>query len=356
MRAGSGAFLYGLAALIAAGTVALSSCASMYGRGAAPAGAAAAGAFALSRQEAVILAAAAHAASRIARGPSPEQEYLIGRTVAANILQRYPASGSDDLDAYLNLLGQGLALHSPRPELYAGYRFLSLASDEINAFSTPGGHILVTFGLLRLTSDEDELAAVLAHEIAHASLRHGMDSIQGSRVMNLAATLIIATGNASGPGLADFTAAFGREIADTITALLISGYSQAYEFEADRTAMEILASAGYDPGSLRRVLSRMRDQTVPGDPGFASTHPEPDFRIEALRRGMAEGTLPSVPRGAVPPVLGRDRGDGSRGEGWLERAPSWIGYAGNVSPGTLPHGSLAKIRRDRYDRARTYFR
>lgn len=342
------------------GAVALASCTSMYGARASPAGDAPAGAFAMGRREAVIMAAAAHAAARIARGPTPEQEYRIGRTVAANILSRYPAGGQEPLDRYLNLLGQGLALHSPRPELFAGYRFLSLSSDETNAFSTPGGHILVTYGLLRLTDDEDELAAVLAHEIAHASLRHGMDAIQGSRVMNLAATLILASGRAAGPGMAEFTEIFGRELADNITALLISGYSQAYEFEADRAALEILASAGYDPRALLRVLSRMRDRMNPGEPGFAATHPEPSFRLEALHRGMAEGSLPSLPHPALRASLGRDQGDDFRGEGWLTLEPSWLAYRNDphapVQVAAAPWGSLAKTRRERYDIARTYFR
>jgi len=253
----------------------------------------------ITRGQAVMLAAAAVAAAGIAESPDPEQEYYIGRSVAATVLAKYPAYDNLELNRYLNLLGQGLALHSSRPEIFAGYRFLALDSMEVNAFATPGGHILVTRGLLRFARSEDELAAVLAHEIAHVTLRHGIDSVKGSRLAELATEVALAAGMSSGGEIAKFTAAFGDAISEIATTLIVSGYSQSYEFQADRTATFILKSSGYDPGALARVLSRMESAIKVGDAGFGATHPTPQAREEALASAAAEGKAAAAPKTAV---------------------------------------------------------
>ncbi len=76
------------------------------------------------------------------------------------------------------MLGQSLVIFSDRPETFGGYHFLLLDSNEINAFAAPGGLILVTRGMLQCCANEDELAAVLAHEIAHVEKKHGLTAIK----------------------------------------------------------------------------------------------------------------------------------------------------------------------------------
>jgi predicted Zn-dependent protease len=94
---------------------------------------------------------------------TPEQEYYIGRSVAAVILNKYPPYMNQPANEYLNLIGQTLAQVSEMPEIFRGYRVLVLNSNEINAFATPGGHIFITKGLLRCCRTDDAVAAVLAH-------------------------------------------------------------------------------------------------------------------------------------------------------------------------------------------------
>jgi len=81
------------------------------------------------------------AVSRSIEEFTPEQEYYIGRSVAAVILTKYPSYPNQPANEYLNLLGQTLAKVSGMPEIFYGYRFLVLNSNEINAFATPGGHL-----------------------------------------------------------------------------------------------------------------------------------------------------------------------------------------------------------------------
>jgi len=211
-----------------------------------------------------------------------EEEYYVGRAVAVQVLSSYKPYDCSILNAYLNNLGQGLALFSSRPELYNGYRFLVLDSEEINAFASPGGHIMVTRGLIRLTNSEDELAAVLAHEIAHVALRHGLSAIEGLRLTDIISEAAIDAGLASGGKVADFTAAFGDVIAGLAKQIITSGYSQACEIQADSEARRIIAEAGYDPQALERLIGRLPEREAGEQSGFAATHPSPQTRIGAL--------------------------------------------------------------------------
>ena len=114
---------------------------------------------------------------------TPEQEYYIGRAVAANILSTYKLwNGNAALTAYLNNICMAIAINSPRPYIFNGYRLAILDSNEINAFATSGGHIFVTRGLINAAKSEDALAGVIAHEIAHIQLKHGIKAIKNSRI------------------------------------------------------------------------------------------------------------------------------------------------------------------------------
>jgi predicted Zn-dependent protease len=112
---------------------------------------------------------------------TPEQEYYIGRTVAATVLGIYKPWDGPKANEYLNTLGNSLAVFSVLPETFKGYHFLIMDTDEINAFGAPSGFVLISRGLLRCAASEDEVAAILAHEIGHVSLKHGMKAISSSR-------------------------------------------------------------------------------------------------------------------------------------------------------------------------------
>lgn len=214
---------------------------------------------------------------------TPEQEYYIGRAVGATLLGSYRPLDSAVGNRYLNQVGQNLALFSDLPETYAGYRFLLLDSDEINAFAAPGGLIFVSRGMLRCCRNEEELAAVLAHEIGHVQLRHGLQAIKKSRLTS--ALTIIGTEGAKqfgGQQLAELTSAFAGSIQDVTATLVNNGYSRAFEREADQAALTILTRSGYDPGALATMLAEMQRRLKPGGVDFARTHPAPAARIAEL--------------------------------------------------------------------------
>lgn len=215
---------------------------------------------------------------------TPEQEYYIGRSVAATLLGQYKPYDDGVLTHYVNVLGQTLSRASGKPETFGGYHFLVLDTDEVNAFAAPGGLILVSRGLLKCCKTEDELASVLAHEVGHVQNEDGLRAISKSRLTS--ALTILATESAKGLGgeqLAEVTKAFEGSINDVTQTLVVNGYSRRQEYQADAAAVQIMESVGYDPNALIAMLSEMKKQIHGDSPGFAKTHPSPDDRIEAVR-------------------------------------------------------------------------
>jgi beta-barrel assembly-enhancing protease len=249
----------------------------------------------LSPQEAESLRRAGVAVGRTFQDITPEQEYYIGRSVSATILSTYRPYNDEAATTYLNLLGQSLALASDKPETFGGYRFLILDSDEINAFAAPGGFIFVTRGMLRLCRTEDELAAVLAHEIGHIQERHGLQAIRSSRLTTAFTVLALeATRNLAGDEVRTLTEAFEESIGDITHTLMAGGYSRRAEREADVAAVAILRRVGYSPAGLIRMLEEMDRQLVPGGLDFARTHPPPPTRIRDVRRSVGAGGAPAA--------------------------------------------------------------
>ena len=116
----------------------------------------------------------------------PSEEHFIGRAVAAAILAfpDYKLADAPKLNEYLNKIGSGIVASSDAVRhTFNGYHFAVLESTEINAFACPGGTVFITRGLIAKTESEDELAGVLAHEIAHVTNRHGLAAIKKGNLM-----------------------------------------------------------------------------------------------------------------------------------------------------------------------------
>jgi len=227
---------------------------------------------------------------------TPEQEYFIGRTVSAVIVNEYKPYDHQAANDYLNLLGQTLGMASDLPETFTGYHFLILDSESINAFATPSGLIFVTKGLIRCCPSEDALAAVLAHEIAHVQFKHGLQAINKSRVTSALTTIGIA-GMATHEGI-DMTLApdtFYNSVNDITTTLVNDGYSKKFEYAADKAAVTIMSRVGYNPAALLDMLRSMKDRLQPDGTDFVRTHPSPKSRISKVRKVIDATSAPQSP-------------------------------------------------------------
>jgi len=216
--------------------------------------------------------------------------------VGATILKTYKPYDNKKLNRYLNLLGQTLSQASDKPETFGGYHFLTLDTDEINAFAAPGGLIFVSRGMLKLCKNEDDLAAVLAHEVGHVQNLHGLKAIEKGRLTS-ALTILAAEGAKSfgGQELSELTDAFEGSIGDITSTMMNSGYARSAEHEADEAAVIIVKRVGYNPSGLVEMLKNMKKELKPGGGGFADTHPDPNDRISDIKEMIGNVTTVSTP-------------------------------------------------------------
>lgn len=213
-----------------------------------------------------------------------EQEYYLGRAVAATVFSKYPPLQNSQAIAYVNKVGRIVAAASDKPETYNGYKFMILDTSEINALSAPGGYVFLTKGFLGILPDEDALASVLAHEVAHIAKDHGVSAISSS---NLTGALLIigkeVANSQSNVYVSELTNLFGDSVNQVVETLISTGYSRSQEYEADAYATQLLIRTGYNPTSLRTALEQLEKSGIESNEGgWAATHPKPTKRLDKL--------------------------------------------------------------------------
>jgi len=235
------------------------------------------------------ISASADAISSAAEEINPEQEYYIGRAVAARLLSTYNVYNKKPaLTAYLNNICAAITANSPYPYIYNGYHVAILDSNEINAFATPGGHIYVTLALVNAAKNEEELASVIAHEVAHIQLKHSIKAIKNSRFTQaLLVTGTAVAGTAGGMDVKQLTDVLNESFMEIVQTLVNNGYSQDQEFDADSTAMSLMAGAGYNPSGLINLLMTL-GAVQKNDSGFGKTHPSPADRIVNAQKSISK--------------------------------------------------------------------
>lgn len=164
------------------------------------------------------------------------------------------------------------------------WEFVVFDKSEPNAFAMPGGKVGVNVGLIELANgDEDEIAAVIGHEVAHVAKRHSNKRMsQGVGVAIGGIILDTAMRNKSTGDRALARGAYG--VGATVGAVL--PFSRTQEREADDLGLIYSAKAGYDPRASIRFWQKMKSRTRKRLPQFLSTHPDPGKRIEYLQSKM----------------------------------------------------------------------
>ena len=220
---------------------------------------------------------------------TPENEYYIGRAVAATILTNYKVYSAPKTESYLNKICNTIVINSERPELFNGYHVKILDTSEVNAFATSGGHIFITRGLLACTNSEDALAGVIAHEIAHIQLQHSLKAIKTSRRGEAVFSVISAAATATDSQLAGAMS----DLTDASMDALNNGYSKSQEFDADSLALTLMANAGYNPASMLDMLSQLKAAQSGKSNGMYKTHPSPEQRISNVNSALKKVTAPA---------------------------------------------------------------
>ncbi|HVR42402.1 MAG TPA: M48 family metalloprotease [Thermoanaerobaculia bacterium] len=224
-------------------------------------------------------------ARAMTRDFTEEEEIAIGRIVAARVLSTYPRSGNEKLQRYVRLVGQTVAEYSDRPTL--DWHFVVIETPMVNAFSCPGGYVFITTGALDQITSEAELAAVLGHEIAHATERHILREIKRANVITEG--LNIAQSELGGGGMSDELA---RKVSDlAYDRLFNTGIGRKEELAADRVGVKFAADAGYRSSAYRSFLESLEALAAANSSSFSqlgSTHPRPADRLRAIQSRLAD--------------------------------------------------------------------
>ena len=243
----------------------------------------------LRRSIPIFLGAAAMAAVLYACATAPitgRQQFIMlpdsemnamGLDAAKEITTKEPVERGTQHAAMVERVGRRIAAVSDAP----GYQwsFNLIAKDIPNAFCLPGGKVFVYEGLFKYARTEEQLAAVMSHEVAHALARHGAERMS----MSMAAQGVGAVAG-SALGNPNFAQAFG--VAANYGVIL--PYSRTQESEADRIGLILMAKAGYPPEAAVTLWQNMMQ--VPGGktPEFMSTHPATETRIRDIKAHLPE--------------------------------------------------------------------
>ncbi|MBT8057079.1 MAG: M48 family metalloprotease [Gammaproteobacteria bacterium] len=218
-----------------------------------------------------------------------EEEYaraLVGQMRAYDVLVDDPL-----IAAFFEDMGFRLAAHSDRPD--KSFTFVVLNQDVVNAFAAPGGVIALYSGLILAADDENEVAGVLAHEIAHVTQQHLYRALEKQQSMTipiaLAMLAIAVAGGGDGDAIAG--ALMSGQAAAAQTAI---NYTRQNEYEADRIGISTLSRAGFNPAGMPEFFEKMGRITRAmgeGPPEFLRTHP-----VSVSRIAEAESRAASMPK------------------------------------------------------------
>lgn len=213
------------------------------------------------------------------------QDVPLGANAMAEVRRTTPLVTRGPMVERVQRIGARIAAVSDAPDY--PWEFVVIDEDVLNAWALPGGKVAIYTKMLRLFPNDDELAAILGHEVAHAVLRHGAERVSRAQLQQMA---IMGLGLAAGTLSKDQDVA---QLAVTIGGLAANGFlalphSRFTELEADDVGTLYMARAGYDPRAAVRVWEIMAQQKAGGggQPVFLSTHPDDGRRAARLRAKM----------------------------------------------------------------------
>ena len=217
---------------------------------------------------------------------SEEREIEVGRIYNTQVLQVEKVYVDTELSKYVQALGDKLAGISHRSNLV--YRFIVLDSPDVNAFALPGGYIFIYRGLMSYLSSEEELAAVLGHELGHVTARHSVRLASRAQVLDI---LSYAVGSRVG--------STAGNVANLASGAFLAGYGRDMELQADSLGAEYMAQLGYSAKGMIKTISVLKEQELYSKEvakrrgsvsqtyhGVFSSHPSNDNRLQEIVRAV----------------------------------------------------------------------
>ncbi len=214
---------------------------------------------------------------------SAAEEASMGVQAFAEIKKQEKISTDAAVNARIQSIGRRIAASVGRDLPHAQWEFVVFDSDQINAFALPGGKVGFYTGLIDLAANDDEIAIVMGHEVAHVTSRHGAERQSQAMLIGLGGAAV-GIGTRNDKNSQYYMLAYG--ITSTLGALK---YSRDHETEADIVGLRFAAKAGYDPRAAAAFWRKMAAKEGGGRPPvLLSTHPSSQDRIANLERLATE--------------------------------------------------------------------
>ena len=209
---------------------------------------------------------------------SPQQEMQMGYQSAQQILKKERLSRDPQLNAVVQRVGQRIAQAANQPNYK--WQFFVIDKDMLNAFCLPGGKVFVYKGLFRAVQNEDQLAVVIGHEVAHAIARHGAERMSMMQLGRMGKTIAAQT-----IGGGKYAGMINKAYGATEGVGLILPFSRKFEYEADEIGLYLMTQAGYNPREAIKFWDNMRRLSAgkKKPPEFLSTHPADANRIRKIQ-------------------------------------------------------------------------
>jgi predicted Zn-dependent protease len=225
---------------------------------------------------------------RVASGLTVSDEEKMAKSFLKVIYSYYEIIDDPVIADYVSKIGNRIVAGLEKPLF--NYHFYVIKTDPYNAFAIPAGYIFINSGLLMAMDDEDELAGILAHEIAHVNARHISQKIERSKKIGWARMAGMVAGALMGiAGAGDAAQAVTRGSAGAAQTAELA-YSRENEMQADELGLDYLANAGYSGEGLLKILKKMRSKQWFDSnqvPTYLMTHPAVDDRIAYLDTQIA---------------------------------------------------------------------
>lgn len=218
---------------------------------------------------------------------SDETVEAMGLQAWQEIQATSPVARDPELQATLDRVSARLLTSAG--EAPADWEVLVFARPEVNAFALPGKKIGVFEGMFRVIGNEDQLAAIVGHEIGHLQAEHSQERMNAQLSADWGISLLSFLLSLGG---VEYAAEIAGALGVGVEYGLVLPYSRQQELEADRLGLVTMASAGFAPDQAVELWRRMEAASGPRLPEFLATHPAPEARIEAI-----EAMLPEVSRG-----------------------------------------------------------
>lgn len=214
---------------------------------------------------------------------SEGEEEKVGRSLFTQVKEESRISPNPEYNALVSEVGRRIAAVAEKPDYQ--WEFVVIEDNTQNAFALPGGKVAFYTGIMPVCADENGVAAVMGHEVAHVLARHGAERMSQQQALSIGKAALFAAIDGGNPATMEaLQQAYG--IGAQVGVLL--PYSRKHETEADKIGLILMAKAGYNPEAAVEFWKRMAKAGGGGGIELLSTHPSDERRIKDLQAALPD--------------------------------------------------------------------